>query len=479
MKTNIIFLALGVFTLIATLLLVAMFGPYSQDPDYLTYVGRCLADGRRLYVDIWDCKGPVVYWMSALGALISPVMGQQVVFAFAWLIAFGVVFIIARKYAGEFAGVSVFLFAVMAFGVNRFGTLGRQEAIAACFVAVGMALGLGRRTPFRCFAVGVCAGIVFLIKPTLLMFAPALGLWWGYAFFKDRDGKAFLKSVIAATVGGVCVLLVAMCMFLPDRVGEFWNGALLWNLTERNAHSLGLIKFWTVSFSMKPFVLYYGWTIIVWAVMYVAAWLLAFGVKTPIVRFFMLWATLEALAVFGYPGYCSHYIIVAFLPLALVLGCCLHERLKLGFPIVAVALIAAATCFTVGWSIPRIVRHASNYEKRQAGIEFVKREATNGGIVVYGANRTAHVLNAADVLSSQRYPGIRFWMGLASKSFDEGLALDFCNAVDAAGTHLLLVERPETLTSICLKTGWKGSGRFELAKDFPDLEVAVYRRKAP
>ena len=85
-------------------------------------------------------------------------------------------------------------------------------------------------------------------------------------------------------------------------------------------------------------------------------------------------------------------------------------------------------------------------------------------------------MNAIDALSSQRFPGIRFWIATTTPSFREELAADFRKAADADGTCMLLVERPGTLDEICTMTGWNGLDKFRLWREFPELEVAVYRK---
>lgn len=477
-RANFVFLCLAVALLLATVFLSAVVGPYTQDPDYFTYVGRCLAKGRRLYFEIWDCKGPIMYWLSAVGALFGPVMGFQVVGAFAWLLAFSLVFVLSRRFCGAYSGLAVFMFALFALGVNRFGTTGRQESVAACFVAGGMLLGLGRMNPLRCFGAGVCAGFVLMIKPTLLMFAPAIGCWWAMSLYRNREWGVFLKSCAFAVAGGVFALLAVTAFFLPDGVPELWRGALLWNLTERNVHSVPLFKYWKCVLAMRTFVEYYGWTIYVWGACYVAAVVLAIKSRSREMAFLVLWSTLEAVAVFGYPGFCAHYIIMAFMPLAIAIGCGLN---KCGMSLVSsmsLVLTGCAMCFTVAWSCPRIFKHIASSEKRHASFVAIKDELKSGGggVVVYGANRTAHVMNAINALSDQRFPGIRFWISATTQSFREELAADFRKAADADDACMLLVEQPCNLDEICAMTGWNGLDKFKLWKEFPELEVAVYRK---
>ena len=341
-----------------------------------------------------------------------------------------------------------------------------------------MMLGLGRVNALRCFGAGVCAGFVLMIKPTLLMFAPALGFWWVFTLLKNREWGAFLRSCAFAVAGGVFALLAVTAFFLPDGVPELWRGILLWNLTERNVHSISLFKYWKFALSMGTFVENYGWTICVWAACYVAAVGLAVKSRSGEMAFLVLWSTLEALAAFGYPGYCAHYIIMAFMPLAIAVACGLNKCGKSVVSSVALVLTGCAMCFTVAWSCPRISKHIASSERRHASFAAIKDELKSGGggVVAYGANRTAHVMNAIDALSDQRFPGIRFWIAATTPSFREELAADFRKAVDADDTCMLLVERPSSLDEICTMTGWNGLDKFKLWREFPELEVAVYRK---
>ena len=41
--------------------------PPGRDGGFFLYVGKSIQSGARLYADIWDSKGPMIFWINALG----------------------------------------------------------------------------------------------------------------------------------------------------------------------------------------------------------------------------------------------------------------------------------------------------------------------------------------------------------------------------------------------------------------------------
>ena len=41
--------------------------PPGRDGGFFLYVGKALRSGATLYKDIWDSKGPIIFWINALG----------------------------------------------------------------------------------------------------------------------------------------------------------------------------------------------------------------------------------------------------------------------------------------------------------------------------------------------------------------------------------------------------------------------------
>ena len=41
--------------------------PPGRDGGFFMYVGKAIKSGAKLYADIWDSKGPLIFWINALG----------------------------------------------------------------------------------------------------------------------------------------------------------------------------------------------------------------------------------------------------------------------------------------------------------------------------------------------------------------------------------------------------------------------------
>ena len=57
--------------------------PYCGDSDIFQYIGWKVANGTPLFSEIWDHKGPIIYWVNALGFSISCTGNHGVITLFA------------------------------------------------------------------------------------------------------------------------------------------------------------------------------------------------------------------------------------------------------------------------------------------------------------------------------------------------------------------------------------------------------------
>jgi hypothetical protein len=160
---------------LATVLLVAVvclprLVPRSQSDDHGTFVSvaeRLLA-GDRLYVDVWDNKDPVFYWVMALGRLVSPV--ADVAVEIAWmLLACVATWLLARSRGlGRTLSLLVSGLALL--------VLTGSAYIAGMTHLPGIALALAAIAPAwrrHWVVAGIIVGLVVLTKVTLAPVAAA------------------------------------------------------------------------------------------------------------------------------------------------------------------------------------------------------------------------------------------------------------------------------------------------------------------
>ena len=180
----------------------------SDEGGYAQVTRRWLDDGGRLYHDLWISRPQGIFFayaaiMETLGTSVVAIrLGAALVAAltlvFVWLFA--------RAWAGErVATVAAFLFAVLAASPTIEGYTANAEVFMALPVAAGAwlllrAIGLpeGRARRWHLGAVGGCAALALLLKPSGLVLLPmAVAFLWLRAPAGPRASAARLWPVLA------------------------------------------------------------------------------------------------------------------------------------------------------------------------------------------------------------------------------------------------------------------------------------------
>lgn len=471
------FFLMAFAVLLCSVVLTLAFGAYAGDPEYFSYVGRCLLAGRHMYVDIWDCKGPILYFISALGVLIHPIFGQTLLFAA--IVAADLVLFhgLVRRIGGTRAGLSTLLFAVLALGARQYVSIGRQEMLVCLLVLLGLRC-QGRFAPWGDLFTGCCAGLVFFVKPNLIAFLSVPLVQGMLAANRTGAWKRFALRCVFLAVGFASVLLAVTACFLPDAVEELWTGSLLWNLLQRSQNAPGWFDFWSHAFFRHRFWVRHGWVIpVFWS-------LFAIGLSRVIVArdrgwaCWAVWAVLETAAAFAFPGFCAHYVIVACLPVVLLAvgkGPGASARQERGVVLLVTAL--ALPVLVVGGMFLR--QHIGATALRGHEIQEMSGRigAGSGHVTVCGCNKSIAVMNKLGLLSGQRFPGMMFWWKLSSEDFREEIANDFLQSLNAEG-EWLICERPIGMLRCRLKNERiaEALSRYRLECRAPGNEVYLYRR---
>lgn len=452
-----------------TVIVVLLVGEKPTDSQYFTYVGRCLNTGRRLYTDIWDCKGPILYWVSALGVWVNSQWGFRVLFAAFWLADLILFWSLMRR-LGKNAGPATFLFVLFALGcgMDSFLVIGRQEALGAFAVLAALHLdcrGHGRRWP--CLAIGICSGVAFMIKPTFAAFGIYLLVRWWMDAAENRNWKAFAIRIGCAVVGGVSVLAVCTAVYLPDQVYELWRGALLWNLCERIGRCPSGHWFMRL-FAGCKFLWQYGWIFLLWASLSIIG---VYAGRRCRKRAWpwIAWLAVEAVLMFKIADFYGHYVIIASLSTICLLAIALSSDAFRSLVLCASVAFMWAALGTVS------VRFA-DVNSRQAELDQMDKLGCgqNDHIAVYGGNSVFFCLNQLRALSDQRYLFFECWISRCDKIGAEEMKEDFRRALADPRCEFFFCGYP--IEAVKRKMPFAELDRFSLAFEARKLHVWVYRK---
>jgi len=196
-------------------------------------VGKSMVNGMVPYRDLYEQKGPILYFLYALAALISDnsFLGTYILDA----IAFGVFLyfsgLCAKLYLGDSPVVYpiVTVLAAILSSVEAAAHGGSAEQmflslLIISFYLVNRAICENRILTLReAFAIGLCAGVCLYVKFTFLGFYLGLALFvlvW-YLFY-EKQPKA-LPSVIGSFLGGIAAVSLPVFVYflLTGAVGDF------------------------------------------------------------------------------------------------------------------------------------------------------------------------------------------------------------------------------------------------------------------
>lgn len=214
-------MAAGAFVLVFSSTTSPLNPRYGADSALFRVIGSALADGQRLYLDVWDHKGPAFFLYQWLAQEIYPgrlgLFCLQILMLTAALLCFDTV---ASRFGGAKVRVATAT-AVLAYLSQTFEGGNLTEEFSLVFLALGLMLltrewGDGSqqsssiRTPSWAFLVaGASFAIVVFVRlnNALPIFAVFLGFFLVALFKKQRFGKQLAFSL--AGFFTVCLAFVA------------------------------------------------------------------------------------------------------------------------------------------------------------------------------------------------------------------------------------------------------------------------------
>ncbi len=201
------------------------------DSGVFQYIGSHVLQGQMPYLDFFDHKGPTLYLLNTLGALIAPGgLGLYVVETVFLIAAALVSYFTCRRFATDAAALAAVILVYATLGRSLFGG-NYVEEYALLFASVTLFclssyFVKGRLASWEAFAIGFCAGCVLFLRPNLL------GAWVVFCaaiiIFMAREGKAgdIVRVALFAGLGFLCLvapvlLWLALGGALPDFIDQY------------------------------------------------------------------------------------------------------------------------------------------------------------------------------------------------------------------------------------------------------------------
>lgn len=200
---------------------------FHGDSGIFQEMGVCLAQGGTPYLDLFDHKGPILWFIQALGILISPRWGivilQTLFLSVTLILWYKSVHILTQRQIASLLISFLGLFFLMAFCQR--GNLCEEWSLP--FISLPIFLYVNRwRTNssykhLDSFVIGLCVGVLAMIR--LNNTAPIIGfvLWHFICCIKAKDYRR-LRTDIALMCGGIALIIIICAIFYLLKAG--WNG---------------------------------------------------------------------------------------------------------------------------------------------------------------------------------------------------------------------------------------------------------------
>lgn len=206
----------------------------ARDQGVYLYAGQQVLDGKIPYRDVWDHKGPLIYYINALGLrMLHSIWGVwllEVVFLFG--AAFASVYTLRFVFDPLTAFLSTLLWLAAFSRIVDHGNSVEEYSLLFQFMAVCFYLrGLRTGKPiWNGWLVGMTAALAFSLRPNNIGIHLAIGLVLFLSLFFTKDRSCALRQLAAMVGGSVIILFLIAIYFAAHRaLGDLFDQVFVFN----------------------------------------------------------------------------------------------------------------------------------------------------------------------------------------------------------------------------------------------------------
>ena len=226
---------------------------YRFDSVIYQYIGKMMLNGQIPYRDIFDHKGPVVYFWNMLGYFINPVWGQWLIELLLLLISGYLAFNIATKYISPLS--SFFITSIIFLCTTNVDAIGNTESLAVvltflCFKIFNDFLSNKALTYKQSMTIGFCCAAMLMIKPTYLTTPFVLICTVLCIFIYNKNFKELFLHILYFSIAFLAIILsILLWLYYHNALEDFWYSYISFNFEyikywqNSNAKNLALVLF--------------------------------------------------------------------------------------------------------------------------------------------------------------------------------------------------------------------------------------------
>lgn len=204
---------LAIFAYVATMMMFCansspLFNATGNDSAVFRVMGRALTEGKVMYRDVFDHKGLYLYFINALGVILSDksLLGLFVIECVFMFLCAKIVHAIVSKFAdgrASLVATQIFMMFALLHSTLEGGNLTEEYGLMFQVLAVYMLVNDGGKLScLHMFMQGVLVGIVVCLRPNIAMMWGGIAIVAGYELLRRWD-FARLSGNIAAGIAGV------------------------------------------------------------------------------------------------------------------------------------------------------------------------------------------------------------------------------------------------------------------------------------
>lgn len=285
-----------------------------------------ISEGVPAYTNVWDHKGPVIFWLNALAYSLFPTYSHapSLLFFCLWVAMFWMVYFAFAPRLGKRTalGCLLGLFIASANSGGIFQNSVESSALFFSVAAVWNAFVDTKHLVLRHFLVGICVALSILVKPNLVAAGGALCIVWIFDLIKQKDWHTFILKGFSSFFGFAITLSgVSLYFWLCGSLYDFIDATLIFNLFEYTQRSGAWYSFWCSYFNHWNLTTPGAWILPTYLISLLLASFSAIrlyrqGHKRDSV-FLGCWSLLEVTIALSSQTFYNHYLILSSLPIFL------------------------------------------------------------------------------------------------------------------------------------------------------------------
>lgn len=232
---SVILKILWVGLLVSGILLNPLFSYPGRDAGIFLYIGSLILKGKVPYLDVWENKGPIVFYINALGLFLGDgsrwgVWLLEFLFLFggAWL-CYSLVTIVMGRIP---ALIGVIVLITSAGNILQGGNYSEEYSVLfSCLALWGFVKGVEKpKNKMPNFLIGLSLGFNILLRPNNISMQIAVVGAFVVLAFLSKDWRLLVRRFVLIALGGAAVVVPVLLYFvLQGALKEMINVVFVFN----------------------------------------------------------------------------------------------------------------------------------------------------------------------------------------------------------------------------------------------------------